>query len=245
MAIELITIDFWNTLFDSSNGDARKNHREETVKKEIKRMGVEIDDSEIERASEECWRVFDIIWRNEHRTPSTDELVHVVLNYLNIEHNQVLIERITNEYEEGVLHHPPLLLPGVKETIPLLAEQYTLAIVSDTAFSPGSILKKLLAQYNIEEYFAHYSFSDETGFSKPHPNTFSIVLNAANCMPMNAVHCGDIERTDIIGAKNYGMKAILYLGDIEGEMSKENPEQTSADAIAHTWDAIPDIIKTW
>lgn len=244
MSIELVTIDFWNTLFDSSNDIARKNHREETVKAEIRLLGIDADDMEIERAGEECWRVFDVIWRNEHRTPTTDEMVHTVLNYLGVEHTPHLIERIAEQYAIGVLHHPPALLPHVQEVIPHLAEHYALAIISDTAFSPGSTLKKLLAHYNIEQYFSYYSFSDETGFSKPHPNAFSIILNAADCKPEQAVHCGDIERTDIIGAKKYGMKAILYKGDKEGKMSLENPETTDADAIAHSWDSVPEIIRT-
>lgn len=243
MAIQLITIDFWNTLFDSSNSDVRKQHRLETVKKEISSMGLNIDDTQLEKAGEECWRVFDVVWRNEHRTPDTKELIHVMLSYLDIEHDSALIERLTKQYAEGILHHPPALLPGVKEVIPLLASKYSLAIVSDTAFSPGKVLRKLLQLHSIDSYFTEYSFSDETGYSKPHPKAFSIVLDALGVEPERTVHCGDIERTDILGAKNYGIKAILYKGDVHGMMSRENPEQTRADAIAHTWHEIHTIVE--
>jgi putative hydrolase of the HAD superfamily len=140
----------------------------------------------------------------------------------------------------GVLDHPPQLLPGVREALAFLAARAKLAIISDTAFSPGSILRELMVEQDIDRYFSGYVFSDETGIAKPHPEAFAAALNQLQGAPEEGVHIGDIERTDIRGARGAGMKAILYDGG--SERSKYAEDETAADAVMHHWNEIEEVL---
>src|SRR5690606_40365814 len=63
-----------------------------------------------------------------------------------------------------------------------------------------------LESVGIAGYFDIYVFSDETGVAKPHPEAFRRAYEPLGCLPSEALHIGDIERTDILGAKSAGMK---------------------------------------
>ena len=119
-------------------------------------------------------------------------------------------------------------------------ERGPLAIISDTAFSPGSVLKQLMERDGIARYFDHYIFSDETGVAKPHPDAFHKALDGLGGTPEKGVHIGDIERTDILGAKGVGMEAILYR--TPDRQHKYAEETTVADYILEEWGEIEGVI---
>jgi putative hydrolase of the HAD superfamily len=137
------------------------------------------------------------------------------------------------------LDHPPELLPGVREGLRFLAERASLALISDTASSPGIVLRELMMEQGIDHHFSTYIFSDETGVAKPHPDAFSTALTRLNATPSEAFHIGDIERTDIRGARGVGMHAVLYKGDAVGHKYAE--AETEADVVMHHWSEIEDI----
>ncbi len=240
--IKVVTIDFWNTIFDSSNGNLRNKYRQRVLIQTIDQHNVTIKEEEFNDAMKASWEYFNNIWRNEHRTPTPKETVEFFWNYLHLPPDELAIEELTREFGECVLLYPPSLMSGFKENLALLAKKFPLAVISDTGFSPGTILKELLKLENVLDYFDSFSFSDETGVSKPHKNAYYKVLNELKCHPENAVHIGDIESTDILGAKNIGMKAIRFSSDAPNIFSKENPDTSLADFIAKSWDEIPSLI---
>ncbi|MCL5991449.1 MAG: HAD hydrolase-like protein, partial [Bacteroidetes bacterium] len=69
------------------------------------------------------------------------------------------------------------------------------------------------------------------------------VLNSFECQPEDALHIGDIEQTDIEGAKKLGMKAIRFSGDTSFALTPEREEFTIADAEADSWEEIVKIIE--
>ncbi len=241
--IKVITIDFWNTIFDSSNGTHRNKYRQQVLIQTIDQHRVMVKEEEFNEAMRASWEYFNTIWRNDHRTPTPKETVEFFWKFLKLPHDEQAIDKLTIEFGECVLQYPPSLMDRIKENLTLLVQDYKLAIISDTGFSPGSILKKLLEKNDILEFFDAFSFSDETGVAKPHKFAYYKVLNELNCKPENAVHIGDIESTDILGAKSIGMKAIRFSSDTPNIFSKENPETSLADFIAKTWDEIPSLIK--
>lgn len=241
--IKVITIDFWNTIFDSSNGTLRNKYRQQVLIQTIDQHGVLIKEDEFNEAMRASWEYFNTIWRNDHRTPTPKETVEFFWNYLKLPEDEQAIDKLTIEFGDCVLLYPPTLMEGIKENLSLLAKDYKLAVISDTGFSPGSVLRKLLEQNDLLGLFSAFSFSDETGVSKPHKLAYYKVLNELDCKPENAVHIGDIESTDILGAKSIGMKAIRFSSDTPNIFSKENPETSLADFIAKTWDEIPPLIQ--
>lgn len=242
MPLKLITIDFWNTLFDSSNGTKRNQLRMEKLVSSIHSLGRKIESQEFENAMQASWQYFNDIWKKDMRTPLPEETVGFFWNYLGLQSENNCIEEVAMGFANSILDYPPKLLPGVKEALSKLSENYKLAIVSDTGFSPGKVLRVLLENNEIFHFFDAFSFSDETSVSKPHPKAFSTILEQLGCKPEEAIHIGDIEQTDIIGAKKIGMKAIRFDGDPTAQLNLNNPKVSEADFLASSWKEIVNII---
>ena len=243
MSVRVITIDFWNTLVDSSNGEGRNRHRAEVLMAEAERLGVSVTFDQVKQAGEHAWAFFRQIWLEEVRTPLTHEMVEQMWQELGLPDDPEAKARVEEVYKRGILDHPPAVLPGVAEALPALAERFTLGIVSDTAISSGEILKEVLENAGLLEHFSHFSFSDETGVAKPHPKAYQTILEPASAAPTEALHIGDIERTDVAGARDLDMFAILYAGDHGNSVVKSDVSTTRAHRVAHHWNEIVDLLR--
>ncbi len=243
MPIKAVTVDFWNTLFDSSGGLDRNNARLTTLLKVCDEMGYFVKTKEIERALEASWKYFNDVWTKEAKTPLPLELVEYLWNELKLPDVKEAKLKIVEAFSTSILSNPPKLMSGAKTVLDKLSSQYKLAIISDTGFSPGSVLRELLRKEDLEGYFSAFSFSDETGAAKPSPEAFFAALNRLGVEPEEAVHIGDIEQTDILGAKKIGMRAIRFSGDEYPFLPKNNPKTTRADFEVKTWFEIIDAVE--
>lgn len=232
--LKVITIDFWNTLFDSNNHEKRYKYRNDIFLEETAKLGLTVDEKLLDEAIKESWRFFEDHWMNKLRTPESAELVDVIWKQLNLPNEKNSFDRIVTSYEDSLFEHPPLLIDGVSEMLPKLAEKYKLGLISDTGYSPGTHLRKLMAENDILDYFTSFSFSNETGVSKPHEKAFNTILHELQTHPSHALHIGDIERTDVIGANNTGMISVMFTG-ADSEFERYNPEVSSADITLHHW----------
>lgn len=242
MNLQAITIDFWNTIYDSSGGFDRNAYRQRTLIEEIDKNGLFIMGDEINKSIEASWAYFEKAWKEEHRTPSTIEIITYLFNYLKLPIEDFSVNKVANAFADSVLVHPPKMLLGAKEGIIKLSEKYKLGLISDTGFSPGTILKELMIRDGLAEYFTSFSFSDETGVSKPHSLAFQSALTPLSVEAINALHIGDIEHTDILGAKNFGMKAIRIKADKTSHFAANSPDQTIADFDLNSWEEIVEIL---
>jgi putative hydrolase of the HAD superfamily len=190
------------------------------------------------------WEYFNNIWLNEQRTPALTETAEFFWKRFALPDDDVAIKNIARHFGEAIIHHPPQLMSGVKDALQILSKKYNLGIVSDTGFSPGIVLRELLKQNELYDYFNAFSFSDETGVSKPHPKAFITALDQIKCTTEESLHIGDIEQTDIIGAKKLGMKAIRFMGDPTVALSEE-PIATIADFEANSWGGIVEILHSF
>jgi putative hydrolase of the HAD superfamily len=247
MPIQAVTIDFWNTLYDSSGGEGRDAERARVVLHHAERLGQPIQLAALKAAQKAAWEHFNRVWREEHRTPPTRTMVEFYWRELGVNADAEAIDGVTHIFSEGVLNHPPSLLTGVAEALEELTRvlgMKHIALISDTAFSPGRVLRQIMERDGIAQYFNVFSFSDETGVSKPNPLAYQTALVGAPCTLAASVHIGDIERTDIAGAKALGMKAILFAGDPKNQMNDEHAHApTQADAKADTWQHVVEIIR--
>ena len=232
--LKVITIDFWNTLFDSINHEKRYKYRNDIFINETEKLGIKVEDVQLDSAIKESWKFFEHNWINKQRTPESIELVHVIWKYLNLPNEKESIDKIVTCYEDSLFEHPPVLIEGVSEVLPRLAERYKLGLISDTGYSPGTHLRRLMKENGILDYFSSFSFSNETGVSKPHEKAFNTILHDLNINPENSLHIGDIERTDVVGANNTGMISVLFTG-VESEFDRNNPEISSADITMNHW----------
>ncbi|MGE5481050.1 MAG: HAD family hydrolase [Chloroflexota bacterium] len=241
MKLKAITIDFWNTLFDSTGGAGRNELRYRALLAEIEAAGPAVAPELFDEAVRASWGYFNNIWIGEQKTPSTSATIAYLWDYLKLPHSLEAIERVADVFSRSIIDHPPALLPGAGEALETLSSRYNLALISDTGFSPGEVLTELLEKEGILRFFSALSFSDETGVSKPNPLAYSSALEKMACSPAEALHIGDIEQTDIVGAKSLGMMAIKFTGDPNAFV--ENPEKTKADFTANTWEEVVEIIN--
>ena len=69
----------------------------------------------------------------------------------------------------------PDLAANIDTAIAGLHGKYKLGVISDTIFSPGRVLKEILASYDLLKYFDYFVFSDVIGCAKPNPLVFEDV----------------------------------------------------------------------
>ena len=238
-----ITIDFWNTLVDASGGEARDSCRRNSLRNAMLHVGREISDAEISSAFDKVHERFEHVWKNDRRTLTTDEMVSTMWIHFGVEIPPEQHASVVRDFERSILFGQPKLLAGAKESLAILSRKYVLALISDTAFSPGYVLTELLEGYGVRKYFSAFSFSDETGCSKPDARAFRTVLDQLHVSAVEAIHVGDIERTDIAGAKALAMKAILFRGDTQSLYHSDDYHNTQADAVANSWSEVPGIIE--
>jgi putative hydrolase of the HAD superfamily len=178
------------------------------------------------------------VWTEEHRTLPVAERVSTILNHLDVAVTEPVLATIVTRFEEGILEHPPVLIPGARETLSTLARRYRLGIISDVGFSPGRVLKRVLADNDLLGFFDSLVFSDEAGRAKPHAEVFELTAQSLSAEPEAMVHVGDLERTDIMGAKQAGFRAIRFTGITP----IEEGETTVADFVTADLAEIPRLI---
>lgn len=244
MSIKAVTVDFWNTLFDSSGGVERNKLRQQALIEQIRSFEIEFDPQKYNDAMKASWEYFNKIWKNDFRTPGGRETIEFFWKFMELPEDEQKLEIVVQKFADSVLVNPPKPLPGAREALELLGTNYDLALISDTGFSPGQTLMELLRREGLDVYFKAFSFSDENGVSKPHPKAYGTALNKIGRRPEEAVHIGDIEFTDVAGAKKIGMKAIRFIGDPTGMYTHDKNEKTIADAVVESWAKMPQTVET-
>lgn len=105
------------------------------------------------------------------------------------------------------------LTPHCVEVLRALQQRGTrIGIVCDVGLTPSTILREFLAGHGVLDAFDHWSFSDEVGVYKPHVAIFEHALEGLGVNANEALHIGDIRRTDIAGARAVGMRPVRYTG---------------------------------
>jgi putative hydrolase of the HAD superfamily len=232
--LRAVTFDFWSTLFVDTRGRDREKLRGATLGDALRAAGRQVSDHQLADGLSAAWDHFDFVWLNEHRTPPCAELVDAILAHLGARLPPEQFEQLVERFEQLVLELPPEPMPGAVYTMPQLAERYRLAVICDTGYSPGSVLRQLLDRHDLLGYFAYTFFSNEHGMSKPDPRAFLHVLEELDVRPTEAAHVGDIQRTDVAGAQAAGMAAVHFVGANNADVRR-----STADIIVNHFEELP------
>ena len=209
--IRLITFDFWNTLFVDRGEEIRHDMRKEFAFERLQKYKPDLTKDELKAAFEVARIDFELQWRR-YTTSTMNVYVQVVCNELGIAISQNDQEEIVGFFETVLLQRQPLLIPNAGDAVKNAKDRLKVGLISDTGYSPGTTLRKIMGNHGIESYFDSFSFSNETGYLKPRLESFLRILHDLKIRPEEAVHIGDLEHTDIAGAKRIGMKAIKFIG---------------------------------
>lgn len=240
MPITAISFDFWHTLFTEQPGAFRlyKSRRQSLLAEIFPEHSTRFE-TELARVCSLEAEKHNRIWEEEHRTLPACERVSTILSHLEVAVTDPVLATIVTRFEEGILEHPPVVIDGARETLTLLARKYKLGIISDVGFSPGRVLKQVLADNDLLDVFDSLVFSDEAGRAKPHIEVFQRTARSLLVEPREMVHVGDLERTDIGGAKQAGFRAIRFTGITP----MADGETTIADFVTDDLTEIPRLVE--
>lgn len=240
MQIKAISFDFWHTLFTEQPGAfLLYQDRRRTLLANALLSHRNFADAELERACLVEAESHFTIWQEQHRTSVAAERVGKILTHLEVCLPDASLANLVVGFEELLLEHPPILIDGARETLTQLAARYRLGIISDVGFSPGRVLKQVLAANELLHLFDSLVFSDEAGRAKPHMEVFERTARSLSAKPDEMAHVGDLERTDIIGAKQAGYRAIRFTGITP--MGED--ETTIADFVTDDLTDIPRLVE--
>jgi putative hydrolase of the HAD superfamily len=99
------------------------------------------------------------------------------------------------------------LIEGTIETLEYLKDKYILHIITN-GFSFVQDVK--LQKSNLDKYFVTITNSEAAGHKKPHENIFNHALTIANASKNESIMIGDSIEADVLGAMNFGIKAVFF-----------------------------------
>jgi HAD superfamily hydrolase (TIGR01549 family) len=213
--IDTITFDLWNTLISNTPQDALRfqDARSEGIIEAFLTHGIKMEKEKVEKALDltfkRCWD----FWERNIDFDSEDQIKMLMEFLPDFDGTPCsdLLKRIERAYTKAVLQSPPDLIEGSFEILGFLKNRkHKLGLICNTGRSPGVVLRKLLAHYQISEYFDDLTFSNELKIRKPDPQIFLFTLERLKSKPSHSIHVGDELKTDVKGSKSAGMIAVHF-----------------------------------
>ncbi len=154
-------------------------------------------------ASREKYPEFDVVavWREllrRYSTAYTRSLTQEKLDQMPL---------FLAELQRGISRRRLVAFPGTQEILAQLKTSYRLAVVSDAQSAYG--LPELRA-VGLADYFAPIVISGDYGYRKPDTRLFQTALTQLQVCPEEAIFIGDDRFRDVMGARQAGMRTILF-----------------------------------
>jgi putative hydrolase of the HAD superfamily len=154
-------------------------------------------------ASKEQYPEFDVVavWRELLRRYATEYTRS--LEPEKLLHMPLFIAQL----QRGISRKRLAAFPQTHEMLAQLKTSYQLAVVSDGQTAYG--LPELRA-VGLAEYFAPIVISGDFGYRKPDTRLFQAALNELRVPAGEAIYVGNDRFRDVLGARQAGMKTILF-----------------------------------
>jgi putative hydrolase of the HAD superfamily len=167
-------------------------------------------------ASREIYPEFDVVavWREVLRRYATEYTLSLGPEKL------AQMPLFLAEMQRGISRKRLIAFPQTQEILARLKTRYRLAVVSDAQSAYG--LPELRAA-GLVEYFEPIIISGDYGYRKPDARLFQTALNELQVCPDEAIFIGNDRFRDVFGARQVGMRTILFCpngnpgGSPEGE----------------------------
>lgn len=204
--IRAVTYDCWGTLLQDRDFEGATEIRVSAL-----RRFVDLDKDEASRLLDEAWSRHDDAWK-QVETFGPGRMAAYCLEARGIFDDEP-IAQLTKEFEEASMRSGVIPVGGALDTLQRLEEAgIRRALICDTGFTPGRVVRQLLEAAGLVEYLEVLCFSDEVGVPKPGNEIFAKALAELGMRPPEALHVGDLRRTDIAGAHDMGMHAARFRG---------------------------------
>lgn len=204
--IRAVTYDCWGTLLKDRDWEGAMAKRQSAL-----RRFLDISEDDARALIEEAWARHDEAWK-QVETFGPGRMAAYCLEARGIDDDGAIAE-LTRAFEEASLETGVDPVEGAAQTLAALnAAGIRLALICDTGFTPGRVVRRLLDDAGLAEHLEVLCFSDEVGVPKPGGDIFAKALAGLGVRPPEAVHVGDLRRTDIAGARDVGMHAVRFRG---------------------------------
>jgi FMN phosphatase YigB (HAD superfamily) len=235
--VKAVTFDFWNTIACEPPGTMAEARRR-AVAAACEACEIEVEAERLAASLEEVASSYRRSWSaGTHFHPR--EGAEMLIRALGVEGaaEEMVAEAFLTAGRGASLE----LSPGIRSCLATLSErEIRLGIVCDVGFTGGELLRDFLAREGLLEHFSGWAFSDEVGHYKPSPQIFEAALDTLGAQPAEAVHVGDLRRTDIAGARGIGMRTVRYRG-LHDDSAAEGGEE--AEFVVDSHSDLPGLIE--
>lgn len=212
-----VTFDLWETiLMDQPELDLTRGRlRCERLHEALSELGINLSLSGIRRGYQESAPWFQAAWgRNENL--STMEQIRLILQAASkksvaLPQEPSAVEMLHKAYVDPIFEAPPRLNQDAVPTLEgMRGRARKIGLISNTGRSPGATLRKLMSKLGLTEFFDGTIFSDEVGSRKPDRGIFEAAAKELQTDLAKIIHIGDDPEADAWGAKQAGMRALLF-----------------------------------
>jgi FMN phosphatase YigB (HAD superfamily) len=159
-----------------------------------------------------AWHEHQRAWHRRTVFAGAD-MMRYVLRALEVEIAAERQATLLTQLEDEILGHRVRAIDGAGDLLHALRMAgIRTALICDTGFSPGRVVRQLLARVGLLEHLEVHIFSDEVRVPKPHPRAFSAALEGLGVPAKGALHVGDLRRSDVAGARAAGMRTVRFCG---------------------------------
>jgi putative hydrolase of the HAD superfamily len=235
-----VTFDLWQTLiFDNPEDDGvRGQKRCENLQRVLSGLGIALPLSDLQRAREESTSHLQAVWRRNGEISTIDQIQMIVQvasgRSVDLRGDSRTVEMLQTAYVDSLF----ALNEDAKETLEGMKERvHKIGLISNTGRSPGVALRRFLEGLGVLKFLDVTVFSDEVKCRKPNRGIFDMAARELGARPGDIVHIGDNPEADIWGAKQAGMRAVLYDYPVPEEFKRK---PGSLFALSRTQRQVPD-----
>ena len=220
--LRAVIFDLWNTLISDTPELSREREkaRLDGLARALATAGLSFGQAEVERAYRQAAEELQRLQAGGGDLPSAQRAA-LFLRRLDLElaarARSELLRAVQRSPREAARRFPPLLVPGVIETLEAVRQAgRRTGLISNTGATPGPALRPVLTGYGVMALLDVAVFSDEAGESKPAPGIFRRTLADLGVEPEEAVFVGDTPELDVVGPQQAGMWTVQV-----GELARD------------------------
>jgi FMN phosphatase YigB (HAD superfamily) len=242
MMLKAVSFDFWSTLVDGNITPERTTQRMARLHQAILGAGHSFTPEQLRTGFRRALARVTEAARESLEDVGPPGRWAALATELGIPDGLIPYEVVEHAYEDITLEPLPDKMPHVEVAVESMrAAGYRLAVICNTGMAGGRVLREVLRRYDLLDCFDVTVFSNEFGYSKPHPSIFQHTLAelGGGIEPGEALHVGDLEALDVEGARRAGLFSALYAPYTDG------PINTDADFVVRDWREFASQVKLY
>ncbi len=213
--LRAVTFDLWETLIlEDPEADApRRDYRIAEIGRIVRAAGIELEDAALEQAHADVFKKMDPYWSSNLDLSMIEQtkmfLEMAIKGTLDAKLPPASLLEAARHYSEAALRFPPKPVQGAAAVLAAIrANGVRIALLCNTGRTPGKVLRDILNDLEMKQYFDVLCFSDEIRLRKPATEFFTRALSRLGVRGDESMHVGDNPETDLKGARSAGMQTV-------------------------------------